>query len=61
MANDTTTYPVSNCIYSGPPASVAGHVSGKREAAHDWERLGLPSRGSRLEIIRPIYTTLLSE
>lgn len=35
-----TTCPVSGCHYTGPPASVAGHVSGKKDAAHDWGRLG---------------------
>ncbi len=32
--------PVASCNYSGSVASVAGHVSGKKDAAHDWQTLG---------------------
>lgn len=32
--------PVGGCSYTGPPASVAGHVSGKKDARHDWNTLG---------------------
>jgi len=32
--------PVSGCEYTGEPASVAGHVSGKRDSQHDWSQLG---------------------
>jgi DNA repair exonuclease SbcCD nuclease subunit len=31
---------VSGCTYTDRLASVAAHISGKRDAAHDWERLG---------------------
>jgi DNA repair exonuclease SbcCD nuclease subunit len=34
------TCPVDGCTYEGEVASVAGHVSGKRDALHDWRRLG---------------------
>lgn len=36
----TVTCPVAGCGYSGQPASVAGHVSGKRDSQHDWTQLG---------------------
>lgn len=36
----TVTCPVSGCSYTGQPASVAGHVSGKRDDKHEWARLG---------------------
>lgn len=36
----TVPCPVSDCGYSGHPASVAGHVSGKRDPQHDWNQLG---------------------
>lgn len=39
-ADKTTMCPVDGCRYHGPPASVAGHVSGKQDRAHDWTRLG---------------------
>lgn len=32
--------PVEGCSYSGPVKSVAGHVSGKTDARHDWQALG---------------------
>jgi len=31
--------PVSGCGYSGPPASVAAHVSGTHDADHNWSKL----------------------
>jgi DNA repair exonuclease SbcCD nuclease subunit len=40
MVDDETACPVSGCSYTGPLASVAAHISGKRDAAHDWGRLG---------------------
>lgn len=40
MSEGETTCPVSGCTYTGPLASVAAHISGKRDAAHDWGRLG---------------------
>lgn len=39
-ASPNTNCPVEDCTYSGSPASVAGHVSGKPQEDHDWERLG---------------------
>lgn len=32
--------PVPSCEYTGPVASVAAHVSGKKDAEHDWGDLG---------------------
>lgn len=32
--------PIEGCDYSGTVASVAGHVSGKKDAQHNWQRLG---------------------
>lgn len=32
--------PVPGCDYTGSAASVAGHVSGKKDTKHDWNRLG---------------------
>ncbi|KAB1184813.1 MULTISPECIES: metallophosphoesterase [Haloferax] len=32
--------PVAGCDYRGPVASVAGHISGKRDTQHSWSRLG---------------------
>lgn len=32
--------PVDDCEYSGAPASVAAHVSGKKSEDHDWSKLG---------------------
>ena len=32
--------PVADCPYSGAVASVAGHISGKRDTKHDWYELG---------------------
>lgn len=32
--------PVSGCDYSESPASVAAHVSGKKDSLHDWGSLG---------------------
>ncbi|WP_082230517.1 metallophosphoesterase family protein [Haloprofundus marisrubri] len=32
--------PVSGCEYTGPIASVAAHVSGKKDQLHNWRRLG---------------------
>lgn len=40
MADGWIGCPVEGCEYSGEIASVAGHVSGKRDARHDWQRLG---------------------
>jgi exonuclease SbcD len=40
MANGWMGCPVEGCEYSGGIASVAGHVSGKKDARHDWQRLG---------------------
>jgi hypothetical protein len=34
------TCPVTDCSYTGKPASVAGHVSGMRDDEHTWGRLG---------------------
>jgi len=36
----TVTCPAADCSYTGQPASVAGHVSGKRDDKHEWDRLG---------------------
>lgn len=36
----TVTCPATDCSYAGQPVSVAGHVSGKRDDKHEWERLG---------------------
>lgn len=38
--SDEVSCPVVDCDYSGPPASVAGHVSGKKDQSHDWSVLG---------------------
>jgi DNA repair exonuclease SbcCD nuclease subunit len=40
VTDNETTCPISGCSYTGPLASVAAHISGKRDAAHDWGRLG---------------------
>jgi len=39
-SSGTVTCPVSGCEYTGEPASVAAHVSGKRDSKHDWSQLG---------------------
>lgn len=39
-APKTVTCPVTGCGYSGQPASVAAHVSGKKDPQHDWNQLG---------------------
>ena len=39
-SSGTVTCPVPGCEYTGEPASVAGHVSGKRDSQHDWSQLG---------------------
>jgi len=36
----TVTCLVSGCEYTGEPASVAAHISGKRDSQHDWGQLG---------------------
>jgi len=36
----TVTCPAVDCSYTGQPASVAGHVSGKRDDNHKWTKLG---------------------
>jgi len=40
MGSNEVTCPVSGCGYTGPAASVAGHVSGKKDDKHDWGALG---------------------
>lgn len=40
VTSNETTCPISGCSYTGPVASVAAHISGKRDVAHDWGRLG---------------------
>lgn len=40
VTDNDTTCPISGCSYTGPLTSVAAHISGKRDAAHDWGRLG---------------------
>jgi len=39
-SSEMVTCPVSGCEYTGEPASVAAHISGKRDSQHDWSRLG---------------------
>lgn len=36
----TVTCPAADCSFTGQPASIAGHVSGKRDDKHAWGRLG---------------------
>lgn len=43
--------PVSGCDYKGTPASVAGHVSGKKDGAHDWSKLGFTGANDYKESI----------
>lgn len=38
--------PVDGCDYTGPPKSVAAHVSGKRDPAHDMDRIEYPNAKS---------------
>lgn len=40
QSREEVSCPVTGCSYRGQPASVAGHVSGKRDERHDWQRLG---------------------
>lgn len=35
----TVDCPVTGCDYRNRPASVAAHISGKKDDAHDWEKL----------------------
>ena len=42
-SSETVLCPVAECEYEGKPASVAGHMSGKRDSQHDWERVGYAS------------------
>lgn len=38
--SENVTCPVADCEYTGQPPSVAGHISGKPDANHNWQKLG---------------------
>jgi len=39
MGSNEVVCPVSTCDYTNSPASVAAHISGKRDQQHDWDVL----------------------
>lgn len=48
---DEVNCPVLDCSYSGTVDSVAGHITGKRNEAHDWNSIGFDGANEFKELI----------